>query len=97
MKKHSTIQTLYDRFNGNNNVAIILVSNDNVQKVQKFMKDKGYTMPVYIGRSTVPVSLSSRAIPTSFLITPTGKIVMKETGAHNWGGDKMAEIIKGLL
>lgn len=92
-----SIQALYDRFKDNKKVAIILVSNEKPQKVQKFMIAKNYTMPVYLARVVNPKLLSSRSIPASFLISPTGKVVMKESGAHNWGGDKMAGIIKGLI
>ncbi len=92
-----SIQTLYKRFKDNDKVAIILVSNDKPQKVRKFMSDKGYTMPVYLSRGATPKVLSSSSIPASFLITPDGNVIMKETGAHNWGGDKMAGIIKGLI
>jgi len=92
-----SIQSLYERFKDNDKVAIILVSNDKQEKVRKFMSDKGYSMPVYLGRTATPKLLSSRSIPTSFLVSPEGKVVMKETGAHNWGGDKMAGIIKGLI
>ncbi len=92
-----SIQALYDRFKDNKKVAIILVTNDNPQKVKKFILDKGYSMPIYLSKMRTPEVLSSRSIPASFLISPAGKVVMKETGANNWGGDKMAGIIKKLI
>ena len=90
------IQELYDNFKNNENVKLLLVSDEPVEKVKTFIKKRGYTFPVYILRTRKPSIFHSPSIPTSFLISKKGEIKIKETGAANWGGDKMKKFVEEL-
>lgn len=91
------IQELYNKFKDNENVAFILVSNEELSKIKLFIDNKEYTFPVYSSKYKSPDIFVSQSIPTTFVISKTGKIVIKETGAKNWGGDKMEQIINDLI
>jgi hypothetical protein len=43
-------------------------------------------MPVFRLVQNPPSKLSTSSIPTSFLITPDGKIHVRKTGAARWDG-----------
>ena len=91
------IQKFYDKFKDNDNVVFLIVSNEKPEVVKKFIEKKNYTFPVYSARSQIPQKLSSRSIPTSFLISKNGGIVLSKKGAANWGGSKMEEAVNKLL
>ncbi len=90
------IEELYKKFEHNPNVVFCLVTSDDKTKVAEFLKRKKYSFPVYFSGSEVPAQLSSNSLPTTFLISKTGKILIKEIGASNWGGDKMEKVVNDL-
>lgn len=91
------IQKLYDKFKNNENIRFYMVTSDSVDKMKAFVEKRGYSFPVYKYKSETPFPFKVRSIPTTFVISKSGEIVIKETGAANWGGDKMIEIINELL
>ena len=91
------IQALYHKFKDNPNIQFLMISNESTAKIKSFIEGKGYTFPVYSARSRAPQPFQSSSIPTTFLISKSGKIVITETGAMNWGGSKMENIVMGLL
>lgn len=91
------IQNLYEKFKDNNNISFFLVSDENPDKVKSFIQKKGYTFPVYTTKYRSPQIFLTQSIPTTFVISKKGAIVIKEKGALNWGGEKMEKIINDLL
>lgn len=91
------IQKLYDTYKENDKVAFVLVSNEPVETIRKFVNKKQYTFPVYSTRERSPEAFLTNSIPTTYIISPEGEIVVKEIGAYNWGGSKMIQTIKDLL
>jgi len=91
------IQKLYNTFKDNDQVVFLLVSNESVETIKKFVEKKNYTFPVYSTRQRNPEAFSTNSIPTTYVISPEGEIVVKEIGALNWGGSKMVQMINDLL
>ena len=91
------IQALYDRFKDNKNIDFYLITNDKISKIKSFIEKRGYTFPVYHSLSDTPISFRTRSIPTTFVISKSGKIVIQKTGAANWGGNKMIKIVDELI
>lgn len=91
------IQKLYDKFKGHEDIAFLLVSNESNEKIKNFVEKRNYTFPVYSSISQSPAPFFTKSIPTTFVISKGGKIVIRETGAYNWGGEKMVSIIERLL
>ncbi len=73
------IQHLYEQYG--DHVSFVLVSQEDPETILRFMEDQGYRMPVYRLVQNPPAKLSTSSIPTSFLISPEGKIQVKKTGA----------------
>lgn len=91
-----SIQKLYDQLKGDESIVFLLISNEKEAVVQKFIRKNQYTFPVYIARSNTPESFYSPSIPTTYLVSPNGEIVLKEVGSKKWHGDKTIELIKSL-
>ncbi len=90
-----SLQKLYDHYG--DKVDFYFVSSETPEKLENFLQKKGYELPVYIESKSPPEILQSRSIPTTYLISKDGKIVISETGAANWNSDKVHNIIEALL
>ncbi len=91
-----SIQKLYDAYRDDESVAFVLISSEERGKLLKFMQDKGYDYPVYQNLFKVPASLPVEQLPTTYIIAPDGKIVLKETGASDWNTDKVHQLLNSL-
>lgn len=75
------IQNLYDEMKSNENIVFIMLTSDSdKKKIDKFIDKKGYTFPVYGAASALPEVLRSPSIPTTFVISKSGEIVSKNVG-----------------
>ncbi|MEO9967436.1 MAG: TlpA disulfide reductase family protein [Reichenbachiella sp.] len=92
------IQDLYDKMQGEN-VAFVLISQDDTfAKAQNFVDRKGYTFPIYQMASSLPVVYHSRSIPTTFVISPLGKIIAKRTGMAKYDTEEFRRLlVKGKV
>ncbi|RFN60206.1 TlpA family protein disulfide reductase [Marixanthomonas ophiurae] len=90
-----SLQNLYDEYG--ERVDFYLVTSEEPEIVQRFMDKKGYTFPIYIQHTKAPKVLFSQSLPTTYLISKKGEIVIKETGAADWDSEKTKGIIDGLL
>ena len=91
------IQKLHNKFEEHPDIKFLMISNEEIPKIKKFIDRKNYTFPVYVAYSNAPPPFQSKSIPTSFLVSKKGKIVIKKTGPANWGGSKMESIVNELL
>lgn len=92
-----SIQQLYKKYQNNNKVAFLIVSNENTAPVEKFMQKKNYTFPVYINKLKLPEVFSTKSIPTTFVIDKNGKMIIKEVGAIDWASESMFTIMDNLI
>jgi thiol-disulfide isomerase/thioredoxin len=91
------IQELYDIYKNNDKVEFVLVSNEDLESISKFIKKKGFTFPVYMNQYRLPDAFQTNSIPTTFVISKSGKIVINQVGAANWSGEKMQETMDRLI
>ncbi len=90
-----SIQKLYDEYKGR--VDFYLISNEEMNVMKQDFERRGFDMPIYKLNGKVSQKFYSRKIPSSFLISPDGKIVMQKHGAANWDGKKVFAIIDKML
>lgn len=90
-----SLQNLYNEFGSK--VDFYFVSNEDAATLQKFMQKKNYTMPVYMEQSIAPVELQSSSLPTTFVISRSGRIAMRSTGAAKWNSSKVQHLLEKLL
>jgi len=89
------IQHLYEQYG--DRVSFVLASQEDHETILRFMEDQGYSMPVYRLVQNPPAKLSTSSIPTSFLISPEGKIQVRKTGAARWDGKFFIAYLDELL
>lgn len=81
-----------------NKVAFVFVTDETATVVVPFLNKYEYQFPVYRSLSRPPENfLKTNSIPASYLISPSGKIVIKHTGAADWNSEKMRTMLDELL
>ena len=90
-----SLQRLYEDYN--DKIQFVFVSNEKTAKIKTFLKKKGFTMPIYNHYNTMPSEFDVSKIPTTFIISKGGQIVVQETGVTDWNSSKTRAIIDKLI
>jgi thiol-disulfide isomerase/thioredoxin len=91
-----SIQKLYDQLKDDENVVFLMVTNEKKSVVEEFINKNFYTFPVLLSRSNTPEAFYSPSIPTTFLVSPEGEIVLKDVGSKKWHGDNTVQLIRSF-
>ncbi len=90
------IQKLYEAL-PTDKINFVMVSLDeDKRKVKPFMEKKGFTLPVYFPDGPRPEVFQSSAIPTTFVISPQGKIVVQKSGLASYNTDDFRDFMTNL-
>lgn len=87
------IHELYQEVNSDKIKFVMISLDDDPQKAAKFIKRKGYTFPVYTVLGNLPQAYASQSIPTTFVISPEGKIVVKHKGMAAYNTSKFKKLL----
>lgn len=91
-----SIQKLYNEI-GKQNIIFLMVDVDNqLKRSLKFMKKKGYTLPVYTPASAIPQNIFDGSIPTTLILDKNGKKVLLHTGMGNYADKDLVAYLKNL-
>ncbi len=80
-------------------IVFIMLSIDKdqgAQKVKAYVSKNKYTFPVYMPSGYLTNQLNVPSIPTTFVISKEGKIMMKEVGTKNYNTDKFRKFLNEL-
>ena len=89
------LQELYDTYG--DKVDFYFVTSEQPETVNFFLEKKGFDIPVYIQIEISPSVLESSSLPTTYLLSKSGEIVMRKTGAASWNSDKVHQVLDELL
>lgn len=90
-----SFQKLY--YDYGDKVDFYFVSSEDSEKLQSFLDKKNYDLPVYQPLSIAPEKLQSRSLPTSYVISRNGKIVVDKKGSANWNDSGFRNLLDQLL
>ncbi len=93
-----SIQKLYDQLD-HDKFKFVMLSIDrdrDFEKVKRYVADRAFTFPVYANQGHLTDQLSVPSIPTTFVISAEGKIVMKEVGMKNYDTQKFKKFLERL-
>ena len=78
-------------------VAFVILSlDDDFEKAKAFDKKKGYDLPIYSLRSTMPAMYDSTTIPTTYIIDAQGNLVLTHSGMADYDSDKFKKFLRSL-
>ncbi len=91
------INALFNDISKEENIEFVMVSlDDDFQKAIDFVKKKGFDFPIYQMGSRLPAVFESRSIPTTYVVSPEGKIVVTKSGLAKYNTNKFKQFLKDL-
>lgn len=92
-----SIASLYDQMKDDDDVEFLLVSMDeNFEDAKMFMTSRDFDMPIYHYRGRDRETYPSDLIPTTYVITPDGRIAMEKKGMAKYDSPEFVEFIEKL-
>lgn len=86
------IEKLYEK-TGTEVVFVMISLDDDREKARKFIARKGFAMPVYFLESALPPVYNPSSIPTTYVISPSGKIVLSQHGMAKYNTDEFQSFL----
>lgn len=90
-----SFQKLYDDYG--DRVEFYFVSQEEQEPLKKFLLKGNYDLPVYRSLTLIPEQLVSNSLPTTFVISRSGEMVVHKTGAANWNTKEFRKLLQELL
>lgn len=90
------IQKLADSL-AKENVAFLLVSEEDSDTVRGFVEERRLAVPVYLSPNKLPEAFETDGIPATFIVDRGGTIVFKRVGAAEWDSDSCHTFLRSLL
>lgn len=90
-----SFQKLYDTYG--DKVDFYFVTSEKPEKIMSFMTKNSYSLPIFLQTYEAPKQLESSVLPTTYLISKTGEIIIGEEGAADWNSKKMRALLDQLL
>jgi peroxiredoxin len=98
VKEMPALNDLHNKLNGSSDFEVVGVHvGPALATVKQFLKDRPVDFDILIDKSMSLSSWKVSGLPTTFLISPTGKLIYKATGEREWGSDEMVEFIRGTM
>ena len=89
------LQNLYKAYG--DQVDFYFITADAPKKVIKFLEKNRFTLPVFYEITAAPIKLQTESLPTTFLISKNGELIIKKIGAAKWNSDKVHKLLNELL
>ncbi len=87
-----SIDTLYSQLG--DTMAFVCVSNEAVETLKDFIKEKNYSFPIFHADTPPPPELNAAAIPATYIIAPDGKILLKHVGGADWSHESVIAFLR---
>lgn len=90
-----SFQSLYNEYG--EKVDFYFISSEEQDRLQTFMQKHDYDLPVFQPRSVAPGQMQSNKLPTTYVISKSGEIVVDKSGAANWNDRNFKKLLDELL
>lgn len=92
------IDRLYDQYKDQEGIRFLMISlDDDFSKAIGFVEKKGFDFEIYQFASPIPDVYKSQVIPSSFVISPEGKIVVKKQGMAKYNSKSFRNFLQSML
>ena len=92
-----SMELLYKKYEDNNDVVFLFVSNEDVSVIKRFIFKKDYSFKVYQPLTKYPKKFNVSSIPRTFIISKKGEIVIDKSGAADWNNERVTKAIDDLI
>lgn len=94
-----SIERLYEHFKNEKDIAFVLISNEELEKVKRYVERKSLQAPYYLTNpeNPVPEVYRTNFIPATYIISKNGEIRYKKVGAEIWDSESFISFLEQLL
>jgi peroxiredoxin len=98
VKEMPALNDLHNKLNGRNGLEVVGIHvGPALATVKQFLKNRPVDFDILIDKNMSLSSWQVSGLPTTFLISPSGKLIYKATGEREWGSDEMIEFIRDIM
>ncbi len=98
VKEMPALNDLHNKLNGRNGLEVVGIHvGPALATVKQFLKNRPVDFDILIDKNMSLSSWQVSGLPTTFLISPSGKLIYKATGEREWGSDEMIEFISDIM
>ena len=90
------INALYQEVDSEGIQFVLISLDDDFEKAKRFVEKKGFDFPIYQLGSPLPQVYESQAIPTTFVISPDGEVVVRKSGMAKYNTKKFRAFLTSL-
>lgn len=90
------IHSLYQTVASDRVVFVMINVDDDPDAARRFVEERGYTFPVYRLTHRLPAVYDSSVLPTTYVIAPTGKLVVKQVGMAQYDTEAFRAYLRRL-
>lgn len=90
------INRLYNRIENENIIFLMVSVDDDFQKAEKFAANRGFAFNIYRSVSGIPGVFAGNVVPTTYVISPQGRIVVKREGMAEYNTASFREFLLSL-
>lgn len=90
------IESLYQDVKDENIEIVAISTDDQVEVARRFIEAKGYTFPVYRVVGQMPQQYASRSLPSTYVISPDGKMATVHFGMANYNTRGFKSFLRGM-
>ncbi len=90
------INRLYKSVNHDKITFLMVSVNDNFDKARQFAKKRGFSFNIYKPIGGIPAVFAGNVVPTTYIITPAGNIVMKREGMAEYNTKSFRDFLKTI-
>src|SRR5690625_250550 len=92
-----SIQKLYDKMDGNDNIEFIMVEIEGERKKSlKFMEDEKLDLPIYYPYERIPGQWLGGAVPTTIILDKEGNVAARHEGMADYSRKEVVNFITDL-
>ena len=77
-------------------VAFVLISNEDAATIRAFLAKKTFSLTSYRSQASPPGLFASEGIPTTFIVAPDGRIIVRHVGMARWDDPATVTFIRSL-
>ncbi len=90
------IQDLYEELKSKNIAFVMISTDDSAETARAYFEKKNFTLPAYMLAGPLPELYSSQVLPTTYVISPDGKLVIRHVGMANYNSDSFRTFLLSL-
>ncbi len=98
VKEMPALNELHNKLNGSNGLQVVGVHvGPALATVKQFLKDHPVQFDIVIDKNMALSGWQVSGLPTTFLISPSGKIIYKAVGEREWDSEEMVVFLRGVM